>query len=363
MKEYTNIGGQAVIEGVMMRSPNTFVIAVRRSDGIIKLRRAQWFGLSKKINFLKKPFIRGILVLFETMANGIVSLNYSARVAMDGELIDEAKKHGVSEQDFADKLKRKEKVGLATYISIVVSVIFGIALFKVLPHVVTVFFSKYSGMAWGLDNYRFHLVDGVLKGFIFLLYVFIIGFVPDIKRVFQYHGAEHKSISTFEAGEELIVENARKYTTFHPRCGTTFIFFLLFISIIIFALVFSVIPIKLGSSVILKHIVAIGIKICLMFPIAGLSYELIKFVGKRFDSPFGKIIAYPGMLLQRLTTKAPDDQQLEVALASIKAVLFLEDHYKLSSVSEKIIEPDEIEIKSIDEVQESNLQFKDFLER
>ncbi len=158
------------------------------------------------------------------------------------------------------------------------------------------------------------------------------------------------------------MQNAKKYTTFHPRCGTTFIFFLLFISIIIFSGLFSVISVGAGQHFVVKHILAIVIKILLTFPVTAFSYELIKFSGKYSENLFGKILSYPGMLLQRLTTKEPDEHQLEVALASIKMVLFLEDKYNLKEATEKIITLDEVDIKALAEVEISNLHIKDFLE-
>jgi uncharacterized protein YqhQ len=361
-KQYTSIGGQAVIEGVMMRSPNSFIVAVRKADGSIRVRKSQWFGLSKKLNFLKMPFFRGVLILFETMANGIVSLNYSANIAMNDEIVEEAKKKGLTDEEIEKKMKSQEKVGFATFVSIFLSFLFGIALFVMLPHGLTALLENTVGAKWGLDSFEFHAVDGIIKAFIFLLYIFLIGFFPDIKRVFQYHGAEHKSISTFEAGEDLNVENARKYTTFHPRCGTTFIFFLLFISIILFAIIFAFITVGEGQPVVIKHLMAIGLKIILTIPIAGISYELIKLVGKRSDTFYGKIMSFPGLMLQRLTTREPDDEQLEVALISIRTTLYLEEKYNLKEVSEKAFAVEEMDVQSLAEIESSNLKLKDFLE-
>lgn len=361
-KQYASIGGQAVIEGVMMRSPNAFVVAVRKPDGAIRLRRDQWFGLSQKLSFLKKPFLRGVLVLIETMANGVVSLNYSANIAMDEENKKEAMKSGMSESEYETKKKSKEKVGFETFMSIAFSFAFGIGLFVFLPHALTAVIEKYSGAKWDLQSWQFHAIDGTIKACIFLTYIYLISFLPDIKKVFQYHGAEHKSISTFEAGEELTIENARKYPTFHPRCGTTFIFFLMFVSIILFAIIFAIVPIGVHAPVVLKHIYAMLLKVALTLPIAGISYELIKFVGKDPNSLVGRIMSYPGKLLQRLTTKEPDDQQLEIALASIKAVLFLEEKYNLKSAHEKKITVDEIDFKTLSDIENSNFKLKDFLE-
>ena len=361
-KQYTSIGGQAVIEGVMMRSPNAFVVAVRKPDGTIRLRKDQWFGLSKKWNILKKPFLRGVLVLVETMANGIVSLNYSAHIALDEEMKKEAIAKGISEEEFEASKAKKEKVGFATFLSIAFSFIFGMGLFVFLPHALTAYLENTVGANWGLQSFQFHAVDGTIKACIFLLYIFLIGFFPDIKRVFMYHGAEHKSISTFEAGEELTVENARKFPTFHPRCGTTFIFFLLFVSIVLFAIIFALIPIGQDLPLILKHLSAILFKICLTFPIAGVSFELIKLMGKHSTSIWGRVISYPGMMLQKLTTREPEDDQLEVALASIRTVLILEEKFELKSADKKVVSLEEVDVENVAAIEGSSLGLKDFLE-
>jgi uncharacterized protein YqhQ len=358
-KQYTSIGGQAVIEGVMMRGPNSFVVALRLPDGTIRLRRDQWFGLSKKLSFLKFPFLRGVLVLLETMANGVVSLNYSANIAMEEEekAKDDSEKKASNKRD-----KSKEKVSWTTFISIAISFVFGIGLFVFLPHALTALLEKLLGQTWGTDGAMFHAVDGVIKACIFILYIFLIGLLPDIRRVFQYHGAEHKSIATFEHQEELTIENAKKYSTFHPRCGTTFIFFLLFISIVLFSMVFAIVPVGMDQPYLIKHLMVILSKICLTFPIAGISYELIKFAGKYSEGPIGKIISYPGLLLQRLTTREPDDSQLEVALASLRSVLFLEEKYDLKKATEKVVTLSETDIQNIEEMESNSLLLKDFLE-
>ncbi len=345
-----------------MRSPNAFVVAVRKPDGSIRLRRDQWYGLSNRLSFLKKPFLRGILTLIETMANGIVSLNYSANIAMDEENKKAATEKGMTLEEYEKSKKSKEKVSFETFLSIGASFLFGIGLFVFVPHVLTAFIQDYSGATWDLQSWQWHAIDGSINAFIFLAYIFSISFIPDIKKVFQYHGAEHKSISTFEAGEELTIENARKHPTFHPRCGTTFIFFLMFVSIILFAIIFAIVPIGANSPVVLKHLYAILFKISLTLPIAGISYELIKFLGKNPHSSFGKVLSFPGKMLQKLTTKEPNDTQLEIALASIKAVLFLEEKYNLKEASEKKITVDEIDLRSVSEIESSNFKLKDFLE-
>lgn len=361
-KQYTSIGGQAVIEGVMMRSPNAFVVAVRKPDGSIRLRRDQWYGLSRKLDFLKKPFLRGVLMLIETMANGLVSLNYSANIAMAEEEKEKALKKGKTVEEFEASQKKKEKVDLATFLTMAVSFSFGIGLFVFAPHMIAFGIGDLLGQQWTLDSFAFHAVDGLVKAVIFIGYIWGISFMKDVYRVFQYHGAEHKSIATFEAGLELTVENAKKFTTLHPRCGTSFIFFLILISIILFSAVFTLIPIGTNLPTILRHVVAVLFKVALMLPIAGISYELIKFSGKCSDKWWAKAMAAPGMLLQKLTTKEPDDRQLEVALSSIKAVLFLEDKFNLKEAKAKILNLEEIDINGIQDIETTNSTLKEFLE-
>lgn len=361
-KQYTSIGGQAVIEGVMMRSPNAFVVAVRKPDGSIRLRRDQWYGLSKRLNFLKKPFLRGILMLVETMANGVVSLNYSANIAMEEEEKAKALKKGKTLEEFNEAQKKKEKVSIATFLTMAVSFAFGIGLFVFLPHMAAYGIGDLLGLNWTLDSFGFHVVDGAVKAFIFIGYIWGISFMKDVYRVFQYHGAEHKSIATFEAGMDLTVENARKFSTLHPRCGTSFVFFLILISIILFSAVFTIIPIGTNLPPLLRHVVAVLFKVALMLPVAGISYELIKVAGKCSTAWWAKMMSAPGMLLQKLTTKEPDDSQLEIALSSIKAVLILEEKYNLKDASGKVIQLEEIDIKSIGEMEQTNSTLTEFLE-
>jgi len=361
-KQFTSIGGQAVIEGVMMRSPNAFVVAVRKPDGTIRLRRDQWYGLSKKLDIFKKPFLRGILMLVETMANGVVSLNYSANIAMAEEEREKALKKGKTIEEFEASQKKKEKVDWATFFTMAISFSFGIALFVFVPHTAAFWIGELLGYDWTLDSFAFHVVDGIIKGFIFVGYIWGISFMKDVYRVFQYHGAEHKSIATFEAGLDLTVENARKFTTLHPRCGTSFVFFLILVSIILFSAVFTLIPVGQGLPGILRHVVAVLFKVVLMLPIAGISYELIKISGKCSDRWWARAMSAPGMLLQKLTTKEPDDKQLEVALSSIKAVLFLEEKFNLKEAKGRVIKLEEIDIGHLSEIENTNSTLKEFLE-
>ncbi len=273
-----------------------------------------------------------------------------------------ALKKGKTEEEFLASQKKKEKVDIATFLTMAVSFSFGIGLFVFVPHMVAFGVGNLLGQNWTLDSFAFHAVDGLVKAIIFVAYIWGISFMKDVYRVFQYHGAEHKSIATFEAGMDLTVDNARKFSTLHPRCGTSFVFFLILVSIILFSAVFTLIPVGANLPPILRHVVAVFFKIGLMLPIAGISYELIKVAGKCSDKWWSKAMSAPGMLLQKLTTKEPDDQQLEVALSSIKAVLFLEDKYKLKEAKEKVLTLDEIDIRQIADIESTNSSVKEFLE-
>lgn len=359
-KQYTSIGGQAVIEGVMMRSPNSFVIALRNLDGSIQLRRDQWYSISNKAKFFKWPFFRGVLMLVEAMANGIVSLNYSANHAMEQEEAEKAKENNT---EVKKGKKASDKVDWQTFFTMLTSFALGIGMFVFLPHAATAGIAKLLGVEWDLDGVTFHAVDGAIKATIFLAYIFIIGFIPDIRKVFQYHGAEHKSISTFESGQELTVENARKFSTLHPRCGTSFLFFLIFISIILFSFLFTIIPIPQDLPFLMRHLYALLTKIALMLPIAGISYEIIRLAGKYPGNIACKALSTPGMMLQKLTTREPDDEQLEVALASIKTVLVLEKKIEADeNKDKKVLERDEVAIPSLDAIENTNASLNDFLE-
>ncbi len=360
-KQYASIGGQAVIEGVMMRSPNAFVVAVRRPDKTIRLRKDQWFGVQKKHPLFKRPFIRGIITLFEAMANGLVSLNYSANIAMNEELKKEALAKGKSLEEFEAEKAKREKLDWATLGAMGLSLLCGIGIFVLAPHATTAGLNNWLNLGLELDGVGFHLVDGLIKSCIFVGYIFAIGLVPDIRKVFQYHGAEHKAISTFEAGEQLFVENAKKYSTRHPRCGTSFIFLLLCVSIVFFSALFSLVPLDESSQVV-AHAKAVMFKALFMFPIAGIAYEVIKFIGNRQGGLLARLLGRPGMLLQDLTTREPTDDQLEVALCSIKAALDLEENMNLRDAKEKVFEVEEIDIESIDDIPDIRVELKNYIE-
>ena len=304
------VGGQAVIEGVMMRSQKALIVAVRKADGTIKVKEEIVSTLADRFPILKKPFFRGVVVLIESMIYGIGALTYSANEAVEEE--DEKNESG------------GEISAWMTALTVAFSLGFAILLFVIIPHFATLYIGENLPVEMGIDSFLFHFVDGILKVSVFLLYIVSISFLPDIRRVFMYHGAEHKSIFTYEADEELSVDNARKHSTFHPRCGTSFIIIVLLISIVIFAVLLPLLPSFLESQKILRHFVFILIKIPLLIPISGISYEIIRLAGDKRDNIILKIISLPGVWIQKITTREPTDDQVEVALLALSKTVKME---------------------------------------
>ena len=309
-----SVGGQAVIEGVMMRVPNALAIAVRRPNGEVVVKEDVWHSLSRRFKFLKWPLIRGSVVLVETLINGFQALAFSANQALE-----EEKKEGAPEGKLS-----------SWTLGLVMAAAFGIGIlfFVVLPHYLTGFLGQWFHRDLGVESLYFHLIDGVIKVLFFIGYIYLISFLKDIQRIFQYHGAEHKCIYAYEAGEELTVSNARKYSTLHPRCGTAFLLIVFVISFILFSAIFPFLPRfpTLGKG--WTNLIYIGIKLPLILPIAGLAYEVIKLSGKKPDHPVLKIIIAPGLWLQRMTTQPPMDDQIEVALRALQGALRLESGQK-----------------------------------
>lgn len=288
MNKKPNVGGQAVIEGVMMRGKTHVAVAVRQPDGEISVDVRPVNSISDRYPILKKPFLRGVVSLVESLVMGMKALAYSAQVSGDED----------------EKLDSKEMA-----LTIAVSAGLAILLFIVIP---TWSIRFLTGITQ--DHMALNLAEGVLRMAIFLAYIAAISSMNDIQRVFQYHGAEHKTIYTYEAGLPLKVENVRPFSTLHPRCGTNFLMIVMLISMFIFTF--------LGWPSLLERIAS---RIILMPVIAGVSYELIRYAGAHTDNPLVRIAITPGLLLQKLTTRQPDDSQIEVAIASLKAVVPPED--------------------------------------
>ncbi|MGL4628935.1 MAG: DUF1385 domain-containing protein [Cetobacterium sp.] len=288
-EKFSSVGGQAVIEGVMMRNADLLATAVRKPNGDIVYKKTK---ISKSRNKLSTiPFLRGAITLFDSLVLGVKELTFSANQAEVEE----------------EQLSQKEAV-----MTTIVSLALGIGLFIVLPSIISSFLFK--------DNKIYsNLLEAGLRLAFFVLYIFLISFSKDIQRVFQYHGAEHKSIYAYEQHLELTAENAKKFTTLHPRCGTSFLLIVMFIAIIVFTGLDFILPPP--SSFATKLLTKVVLRVLFMPLIAGISYELQRYTSNHLDNIFVRMIAAPGMALQKITTKEPDLDQLEVAIVAIKVVL------------------------------------------
>jgi uncharacterized protein YqhQ len=296
--EKINVGGQAVIEGVMMRAPRSVAIAVRRPNGEIVVRKELVVPLSERFPIVKLPILRGAVALFTSLIIGIKALNFSANEAMTE---DEKEKEGVNKEGGCE-LSSWAMAG-----TMAVAFGFGICLFFLFP----LYLTKLMTPVIGDNNIVFNLVDGVIRVIIFLIYIWGISRMEDIRRVFQYHGAEHKTIFAFEAAEELTIENVRRYSRLHPRCGTSFLLIVMLVSIAVFSLIPKLWPFLFKA----------GARIVLLPMIAGISYEFLRWSAKNDTNPLVRMIITPGLALQRLTTGEPDDAQLEVAIRSLDEAL------------------------------------------
>lgn len=300
----------------MMRSPKSFAISVRKPDKTIVVRERQWLSFSEKLPFLKWPLLRGATMLIESMYNGMSALQFSAEQAM--------------EEDADEKAKAKAKkdgTPLALVGTMVFSIVLGILIFKGIPHMTAYFMGQYFGQngetALPITSAAFHLVDGFVKMCIFVGYIMLISMMSDVKRLFMYHGAEHKCVHAWEKDLDLDVDNARKQSTAHPRCGTSLILLVIAVSILVFAFVIPFMP-RVSDSDFVQTLFALGVKVPLMLPIAGIAYEFQRSAAKNPNNMIIRAFIAPGMLMQSLTTREPDDDQLEVALTSLRKAVWRE---------------------------------------
>ena len=285
------VGGQAVIEGVMMRSKHFWSLAVRRPDETISTRVYKNSSLTVNNKFLGLPFVRGVVNLIESMALGFRALSYSVNEA--------------TEEDI--QFSKKEMT-----IAIFIAVVFAVGVFFVLPTLIGRSFSSYFP-----NTIVYNLMEGLVRIGLFLAYILLVSQLKDIKRIFQYHGAEHKTIQAYEHDKEIKLENVKKYTTVHVRCGTSFLLIVMVVAIFVFALLGRPpLPLRILYRVLLIPVVA------------GISYELIKLAGKFSKYRIVNILFYPGLLLQKITTREPDDSQLEVAMSSFNRVIAAEEDLK-----------------------------------
>ena len=303
MSEKLMVGGQAVIEGVMMRGPKKVATAVREPSGVITVDVKPINSLAEKYPIFKKPFFRGILSLGESLVMGLKSLTYSAQMAGEEE---------------ADKLTNKDIA-----ITMAISLCAAILLFVVIPTASVKLITTDSHVVM-------NLWEGLVRMIVFFLYIYGISRAKDIQRVFQYHGAEHKTIHAYEAGVELIPENVQKFSRLHPRCGTSFLLIVMIVSIFMFSF--------LGWPSLWERIIS---RVLLLPVVAGISYELIRFAG-RSKNKIVHAISLPGLWLQYLTTREPDDSMIEVAVKSLKAAIEVEETAKVETKNDDTIDKQDL---------------------
>ncbi len=300
------VGGQAVIEGVMMRTPYAYAVAVRRTDGTLTIKKEGVRRLADLWKPLTWPVVRGFAVLLQSLTLGIRTLNFSFNAA----LADTAPK-SEGKAPAAPVAGAPDGGWLPVTLTMGAAVLVAIGVFIFAPLWITTWLKSYFS---AVNNWIiFNLVDGVIRVIFFLAYILLISRMKDIKRVFQYHGAEHKVVYTWEAHEELTVENARRKSTLHPRCGTSFLLFVMVVSIV----VFSIFKFSSFLAIFLSRVVLIPV-------ISGLSYELIRFSAPRSRQGFFRLVVWPGLTLQRITTQEPGDDQLEVAIRALQEALELD---------------------------------------
>ena len=293
------VGGQAVIEGVMMRSPNSMAVAVRRPNGEIVVKRERLDFFSEKKLFSKLPLVRGVITLLSALVLGMKALNFSANQSLEEE---------------------QEVSSWTMGLTFTVALCFGIFLFFLIPLFLTKWL-RFTIPMVSTSGILFNLVDGIIRLIIFLAYLWAISFFKEVRRIFQYHGAEHKSIFAFESGEVLAADRVRAFSYLHPRCGTSFLLIVMVVSILVFALI--------------PHQLAFGYKVAsrvVFIPlIAGLAYEIIRFADQKRERKSMQYFIKPGLWLQRLTAREPSEDQIEVALRALQEVLQLEEQRRIGN--------------------------------
>ncbi len=314
----SGIGGQAVLEGIMMRNKDKYSVAVRKPDQTIALKVDEYKGLTSGKKIIGLPFIRGIFNFIDSMVLGIKTLAYSAEFYEEEEEVKESKMDKA-----VDKLFKEKAEDVIMGVTIFISIVIALGLFVVLPSVISDLFKNWFDI---ISVSVLSIIEGVIRIALFIIYILLISMMKDIKRTFMYHGAEHKCINCIENGMELNVENVMKSSRYHKRCGTSFIFMVMIISIIFF------IFIRVGNPVL-----KIVVRLLLIPVIAGVSYEFIKLAG-RSESKIVNILSKPGMLLQKITTSEPDEDMVEVAIEAVSAVFdwkeYLANYDKEESVKD-----------------------------
>ena len=302
--EPMQVGGQAVIEGVMMRAKGMIATAVRRPDGKIVVKKEEFHSLAERYPIFRLPVVRGAVGLIEMMYIGIKTFNYSAEIALDDSSGD-------------DPAPKKSQSTFSLSVTLIVAVALGIGIFFFIPLFIATLLFRVEQ-----QPLLFNLVAGAIRIAILIAYLFSISLMKDVYRLFQYHGAEHKAVFTFEQNAPLDISSAMQFTRFHPRCGTSFVLLVMLVSILLFSLLDTAVLLTMGS-------LTLPIRLATHIPfipiVGGISYEVLKFSAKHSLSPLGRMLAAPGLWLQTITTKEPDEAQMEVSLCAIKAALRLDE--------------------------------------
>lgn len=295
--KYATIGGQAVIEGIMMRNGDDYAVAVRKPDQEIEVKKDVYHGIGAKLHTKKIPVVRGVFAFIDSLALGMTTLTYSASFYEEED----------EKKEVEDKDKEAKKESLLMGLTMVLSVALALGIFMVLPYLASSFFERFTESVFLIS-----LIEGIIRVILFLLYIILISRMEDIQRTFMYHGAEHKTINCIEAGEELTPENAMKYSRLHKRCGTSFLLIVVLLSVIVHMLFFIFVPVE-------SPVAKVVIRIALVPLIAGVAFEILQWAGKH-QSKLVDIISAPGFMMQKLTTREPDETMIEVAIASIEAI-------------------------------------------
>ncbi len=306
---YSGVGGQAVLEGVMMKNKDRYAVAVRKPNGEIDVAISNYQGILEESKIKKIPFIRGVFNFVDSLVLGMKALNHSA------DFYEEEEEETKFDKALNKITKGKGEAVMSTFVTLL-SIVLAVGIFIVLPYFISAKLQEHFNI---MNESLIAIIEGVLRIVIFLLYVVGISAMKDIRRVYMYHGAEHKCINCIEHGYELTVRNAKRSSRLHKRCGTSFLFFVMFISIILFFFI------RVDNT-----LLKVLLRIALMPVVAGISFEIIRLAG-RSDNILVRILSAPGMLIQRMTTKEPDEQMIEVAIASVEAVFdwkqYLKDNF------------------------------------
>ncbi len=283
------IGGQAVMEGVMIKGPKAYAIAVRKPNGKINVKKVKHVSWTKRNWLASLPFVRGIMVFFESMVIGVKALNHSASIAGKGEGIELSTTHLV--------------------LTMVAAIVFALLLFKALPLAIAQLLNYM--LPYFKNRFMFNFTEGVVKAAILFGYILLIGRMKDVKRLFEYHGAEHKVVNCYEASKKLAMKNIKRYSTIHPRCGGSFLILVVVVSVLFYILI----PLDMG------YLAKLGVRLLFLPVIAAVAYEIIRISSRYPDFFFSKILIWPGSLVQRITTSEPDKKQIDVAVAALKKII------------------------------------------